>query len=467
MKWLIYAFIVFAFCPNIYSQQKTSAGSLVQININEGNMDNAQVVAGWTTTQNQNFYESVDYDKIFSVEGKQYFVKRNSSYPVSAYYYRDSFQTSLVEIQSGGETLLFGGFYPECGLGSYLSGAANVVPSGDGVLINNNLSYTTYFFASGKLSNLCSDPLGMKIIHVAGKMGAGYLVAATDSTGYPIKYYIENFDGNIIPAFKKEIRFEGVELSEVTAPRRTWKINDTLSVINFEYMSNPMLSKSIGDSVVYLDTTNVGDGYFHAFKNGTLFYAESRQLFKRKFNLTGMSFGQEEIVMKVGNLYASDINEEYFTTIAEDTLYIYSMSEERMINKFSVGSITGCTALLIDSPYVYLKKLDKETSVYDAFDIPDEFVLEQNYPNPFNPETRIKYSIPSKVVETPHGASLRMVTLKIYDVLGREIATLVNGEKTPGNYEVEFDGKNLASGIYFYCLTAGEFMQTCKMLLLR
>jgi len=93
------------------------------------------------------------------------------------------------------------------------------------------------------------------------------------------------------------------------------------------------------------------------------------------------------------------------------------------------------------------------------------FYLEQNYPNPFNPSTKIKYTIPS--VETRHASSLQMVSLKVYDILGNEIATLVNEEKLAGSYEVEFDAEGLTSGVYLYKLQAGDFVASKKMLLLK
>ncbi len=93
------------------------------------------------------------------------------------------------------------------------------------------------------------------------------------------------------------------------------------------------------------------------------------------------------------------------------------------------------------------------------------YAFEQNYPNPFNPTTTIKYSIaPPNLTKEE---TLQNVTLKVYDVLGREVATLVNEEKSPGNYEVKFDASKLASGVYFYRLTAGNFVSTKKMVLLR
>jgi hypothetical protein len=89
--------------------------------------------------------------------------------------------------------------------------------------------------------------------------------------------------------------------------------------------------------------------------------------------------------------------------------------------------------------------------------IPAEFSLAQNYPNPFNPSTTISYHIPE----------LSFVTLKVYDVLGNEIATLVNGEKPAGSYELKFDATNLPSGIFFYKLHTDSFVEAKKMVLMK
>ncbi len=88
---------------------------------------------------------------------------------------------------------------------------------------------------------------------------------------------------------------------------------------------------------------------------------------------------------------------------------------------------------------------------------PVEFTLEQNYPNPFNPTTTINYSIPEA----------GNVELKVYDVLGNEVANLVNQEMAPGNYTANFDASSLASGIYIYRLQTGSLMQTRKMILMK
>ena len=96
--------------------------------------------------------------------------------------------------------------------------------------------------------------------------------------------------------------------------------------------------------------------------------------------------------------------------------------------------------------------------------LPEEFQLFQNYPNPFNPSTKIKFTIPA--VETHSKTSLK-VELIVFDILGNEVATLVNEEKVNGIYEVSFNAAGLSSGIYFYTLKAGSFVQSKKMLLLK
>jgi outer membrane protein assembly factor BamB len=100
---------------------------------------------------------------------------------------------------------------------------------------------------------------------------------------------------------------------------------------------------------------------------------------------------------------------------------------------------------------------DYSTGITESDNPPEAFSLSQNYPNPFNPSTVISYQLPV----------VSKVTLIVYDLLGREIAVLVNEEKQPGVYEIEFDASNFSSGIYLYRIKAGSFMETRKMILLR
>jgi hypothetical protein len=110
------------------------------------------------------------------------------------------------------------------------------------------------------------------------------------------------------------------------------------------------------------------------------------------------------------------------------------------------------------------------TSVETSNNYPTEFQLFQNYPNPFNPSTKIKFTIPTPPVSSPlvKGRTKEgFVTLKVYDILGNEIAILVNEFKPAGSYEVEFDASDLPSGIYMYQLKSESFVQTRKMILMK
>ncbi len=100
----------------------------------------------------------------------------------------------------------------------------------------------------------------------------------------------------------------------------------------------------------------------------------------------------------------------------------------------------------------------------DEKTLPLEFSLGQNYPNPFNPTTKIKFVIPN--VETGHAPSLQ-TKLVVFDLLGREVATLLNKPMTAGVYEVEFDASDLPSGIYFYTLNFANYSETKKMVLIK
>ena len=121
-------------------------------------------------------------------------------------------------------------------------------------------------------------------------------------------------------------------------------------------------------------------------------------------------------------------------------------------NNFKVGTIKyRLKQIDTDGNFKYSNEVEVK------IDIPSEYALKQNYPNPFNPSTTIRYQIPTSGI----------VSLKVYDVLSKEVANLVNEEKTAGRYEVKFDAADLPSGVYFYKIQAGNFIKTKKMILMK
>jgi hypothetical protein len=167
------------------------------------------------------------------------------------------------------------------------------------------------------------------------------------------------------------------------------------------------------------------------------------------------------------SFYTMPVKIKVSRAIGDTTITLFNNAQ---IQTFNISINGQPTAINFDSGNWILKTVG---SIVTDVEVEDEiklnsFSLEQNYPNPFNPSTKIKYSIS---VSNANLASSTLVQLKVYDILGNEIATLVNEEKPAGNYEVEFNPvlnlKNPVSGVYFYKLKAGSFVETKKMVLLK
>lgn len=146
------------------------------------------------------------------------------------------------------------------------------------------------------------------------------------------------------------------------------------------------------------------------------------------------------------------------TTVTGDLL-----NDVYMINSFDAIAV-GKYGLIMSTLKDHVVPIELNNENNNALIGIRNFLLAQNYPNPFNPTTKIKYTIPNTPLSFGEELGVRLI---VYDLLGNEIATLVNEEQQPGEYEVEFNLTGLPSGIYFYQLKAGTFVQTKKMVLLR
>ena len=179
------------------------------------------------------------------------------------------------------------------------------------------------------------------------------------------------------------------------------------------------------------------------------------------FRNEGSSYTVNDLKIKISTL-------DYRFTIETDTISISSIAPGTTAGptndiNISVSSrFSGVFNLnfeIMSNGWTYwTDKISQAiTGIDEVMHTPINYNLFQNYPNPFNPVTTIKYSIPQAA----------FVSLKVYDVLGREVVALVNGKKTAGNYQVSFDASNLSSGVYLYKIKAGSFVQTKKMVLLK
>jgi hypothetical protein len=140
----------------------------------------------------------------------------------------------------------------------------------------------------------------------------------------------------------------------------------------------------------------------------------------------------------------------------------YSLGHVNLTGNRRIWSVGGCPFAAYASAGVNVLEFGVNISPVSGVvpitsQIPTQYRLEQNYPNPFNPVTKINFEIPKT----------GFVSLKVYNVLGREVANLVNTVKNAGNYSVDFDGTNLSSGVYFYKLESNGFVDTKKMMLIK
>ncbi|KAF0152939.1 MAG: hypothetical protein FD143_616 [Ignavibacteria bacterium] len=173
-------------------------------------------------------------------------------------------------------------------------------------------------------------------------------------------------------------------------------------------------------------------------------------------------------------IWFSDMNNLFFSADTGKT-WQKSISSGRIRDIKFISHNKGLVQADLGTRFVTTNGGGLYTSTKNQMDIPTNFYLEQNYPNPFNPKTTIQYVIPSGAKESFGIASSQTprddnyVTLKVFDVLGREVATLVNEEKSVGEHTVQFNGSHLASGMYLYQINIGHgrFIQNKKMMLVK
>lgn len=156
------------------------------------------------------------------------------------------------------------------------------------------------------------------------------------------------------------------------------------------------------------------------------------------------------------------VNANQLQSLNTSSYYINIVGLEGMTVRMRVSIVTDIEDPVFTVMQEYteesiLSKLKSQELIIKGLEVPITYSLEQNYPNPFNPSTTIRYQIPQDGI----------VTLKIYDILGAEVATLVNEQKIAGRYEVNFNASTLASGVYIYKIQSGKFVASRKMILIK
>ncbi|MEE9429690.1 MAG: CotH kinase family protein [Melioribacteraceae bacterium] len=293
-----------------------------------------------------------------------------------------------------------------------------------------------------------------------------------ESSDEIIEYSINDFNA-ISARFEKINGFASVVINEINYQSHPkFNTGDWIEIYNNSEesinISNWVLLNELGIEIFKLEENTVLEGKAY------LVLSENIDLFQTKYKDVNHKLGNFNIELKnTGDLiqiYNSENtlidsvrydNTDPWSSSAAGNGKTLELRNPNLDNSSSanwkVSSTTGTPGKQNDSFTVGVKK-EKDS-------LPTQFKLEQNYPNPFNPTTTISYSTPN--VADASFTSTTNVELKIYDVLGKEIKTLINKVLSPGNYSIKFDASSLSSGVYYYQIKVGKFIKTKKMILLK
>jgi len=316
-------------------------------------------------------------------------------------------------------------------------------------------------------------------------------------------YYVNNISGSfttpvaISPVGQLPAGIQSLEIDDQNRLYTTYQSSQSASGKGFFLLFAE--NQVFGDTILIADlppeyaTRNSSQVVTKGNGDIAMFYAEGDvrndtvicDIFMKQGNIYNIV--PVEMVSFNADVYGNDVSLGWMTVTEKNN---YGFEIERLRLRYSnfaetswekVGFVQGYGTTTETHTYTFndeisstgkysyrLKQIDFDgTSSYSDIievniGIPNPFTLEQNYPNPFNPSTKIKFTVPVTLSEVEGS-----VTLKVYDVLGNEVTTLVNEEKSAGSHQVEFVASSVPSGTYFYQLRIGEFVSTKKMILLK
>ena len=423
----------------------------------------------------------------------------------------------LIKFDTNGELAwehFWGTNYEECGYSLQQT-------SDGGFIITGNSAYSRLLLKTDSEG----DSLWMKSIHIPGGLQCGYSVQQTDDGGYITIGATAQYNyGNVLlmktngkgdTLWTEQIP-EGIngigrciqKTSDggfiLTGIKTIDDSNCDIFLVKTDSFCNVQWEKTFGgesaDWGLWVEQTN-DNGYIIVAKSATYdpayqFYHDDALLIKTNSvgdtlwskTYGGLGFDVAYSVQQTkdggyilgGETWsfsgAGDPSDAWIikTDSNGDTLWTKSIGKDnledigRFVRQTSDGGYILVGGTISSNPDVgyeaWLVKIAPDINSVDTEhnSLPDKFKLYQNYPNPFNPSTTIKYTIAN--VGSRHAST---VQLKIYNILGQEVATLVNKQQKPGNYEVIFHANGLPSGTYFYKLTVGDFSETKKLLLLK
>ena len=257
-------------------------------------------------------------------------------------------------------------------------------------------------------------------------------------------YIAAGENGKIFKTFDGGLSWENVSVSDPEADFNRLFLGVLVEEYGYGWL--------VGDNGKIYMTTDYGNSW-QPRESGT---SENFYDITFKNSLEGVVAGANGDVRYTSDGGFTWLEDTYFSGLTTRDIVSISGVDDNTASAITVNNFNG-DSQSADTTFFLAVSSEPFTDVEDEVTFPSEFDLEQNFPNPFNPSTSIQYAISSR----------QFVTLKVYDVLGNEVATLANEEKDRGIYSVNFNASGLASGMYLYRIQAGSFIETKKMLMIK
>ncbi|MDP4175845.1 MAG: T9SS type A sorting domain-containing protein [Bacteroidota bacterium] len=330
-----------------------------------------------------------------------------------------------------------------------------VINANKGKWVISNL-YTNCFITDNDSLIIPPHNNAYNFVTAVGKINSDYIAVFEKLDGGTRDYKLILTDLSNAPYVMIDSSSKEIIFSDKILPVKVAQLSQNLFLVHDGSRMN--LYEFCNNKMIYHRKFMDLESYRWEYTDSTLYIFRNGNLEKYSFSSRDTSFSQQKILLSSSSL-AIDNGFKYAAMIISDSLKVYSIDKKCIINSICIPAIGTSPKLVVDSPYVYIHQTTRQITGVEDNDNNNSlrFELGQNYPNPFNPSTTISYSIPKKSI----------VELKIYDMLGREVSTLINKMQNAGDYKVQFNGSSLPSGIYIYTIQAGEYRTSKKLTLLK
>lgn len=456
------------------AQTKHLSGNLVKVFMFGKTVSPKDTLGKWDYYSDQYGYWSEHYYSHFTLPSHSYLLKISEGSVDRSPLEKYGSHNILIETEGekSSRKLIMQDF--GCVIPPYFTQKAEVVPAACGSWLISGAAGNSFI---DKNDSLClvyngiggqsGQKLEENLVFILGKIGALYL-ASFEKEYNSYEYRLVNLSTS--PSISEEnstvVKFSGIPDFYNPQIGRVKKVCNDLYLAQNEHSWGLHFYKFADTSFTYIKSVfarydnqisfMLDDPW--EFRNNKLYFRERTGLCAYDLNLSDTTFSNRRVLLED---YSTDRDFKYAARISSDTLWIYDIEKECYINSISLASLKNPGGIIIDSPFVYLHQLTfEENSSIMAVDENSSAVKSYNlaaYPNPFNPVTTLEFDIPVA----------GNVELKVYDALGKEVATLMNEVKKEGSYKVQFNASSLPSGIYLCRMSAGKYSMTKKIVLLK